>query len=205
MVSTSWAVSYFRSLKRSKVLKLVTQYLVRYKKVCIPHIGTFELVQQPPRLDVAAQQFDPPVFTTRYSADDQLTAHQSAYFANGSGQETLTQFGSRLKHGLRSEPLQWNGFGLLRYNANELVFEPQELNSLALQPVPARKVIRQDVHHNRLVGDREIHSEQDRTLLIRKRYPWSLIIGWTMLALAVAAIIFFLYQGGFQPSAAGLR
>ena len=212
MGSTFWAVSYFRSLKRINVLPLLTKYLLQYKRVCIPHIGTFELVQQPPRLDVADKHFSPPFFTTTYISQQQVPDHQLHFLcADGLPRESaraeLFSFGEALKNRIRTDAFRWNGFGSLHLEANEVVFEPQSIRLESLQQIQAEKVMRKDATHNMLVGDKETtNTEMITSLAVRKkRGSLVILIGWILALLALIAVIVILYLGKFQTTASGMH
>jgi hypothetical protein len=213
MGSTFWAESYFRSLKRTNVLTLFTKYLLQYKRVCIPHVGTFELVQQSPRLDVADKLFTPPSFTTRYRTEDSLPEHQVLYFALSVPTEKerlkyeLNSFGQDLLTRIEKDPFRWNGFGTLRFASNELVFEPSEIRLESLQGLRADRVVHPNISHNVLVGNQELTFADTAKPVDRTGYkmPVYLIIGWILLVLALAAIGWFLYTGNFQTGSSGLK
>jgi len=209
MGSTFWAESYFRSLKRTKVLPLLTKYLLQYKRVSIPHIGSFELVQEPPQLQVADHLFLPPSFTTAYIKRDGVPEHQSRFFSTldaSAGSDGLSLFGEQLHNRLRRGPVQWKGFGILRYSANEIVFEPQPLILPALQALPAQKILRQDAVHQVLVGDQSVSKQAVETdVPVRRQRRWAMTVAFVLLLLGLAAIIALLYQGRFLPQAAGMR
>ena len=130
MGSTFWAVLYFRLPKRINVLPILTKYLIQYRRVCIPHIGTFEIVQQSPQLRVADQMMTAPLFRTSFSSLNAVPEHQFSCMELDPAQEAqykseLFSFGQHLRQKIQQEPFQWNGFGTLRVNANELVFDPE--------------------------------------------------------------------------------
>ncbi len=195
------------------MLLLLTKYLLQYKRVCIPHVGTFELVQQPPQLDVADKIFTPPSFTTRFLQQDTVPDHQFLYFESTfrSERETLKQelseFGQNLKTRIEKDPFRWNGFGTLKYHSDELIFEPQHIQLTSLQRLRADKVIRQNVAHNVIVGDQHITSEDIARPVDRTGYkmPWYMIVGWVLLVLAIAAIVLILYINNFQDTATGQK
>ncbi|MFL5811273.1 MAG: hypothetical protein ACJ749_17255 [Flavisolibacter sp.] len=216
MALTSWAVSYFRSLKRTKVLALLTKYLVQYKRVSIPHIGTFEIIQQSPELKIADKLITPPSFITRYVNNDRVPEHQVRFIASSEHytketlEEELSLFGENLKNRIQNSPFSWNGFGTLRYASSELVFDPQQIQFDSLQFMPAVKIMRENAQHRVLVGDRQMISSNTPTesyARIAKRPGLSLemFIGLIILLLAVALIIYLLFIGNFEPAAAGLR
>src|SRR3954447_24100404 len=103
MDSTFWAESYFRSLKRTKVLAQLTKYLIQYRKVCIPQIGTFEIIQQSPQLRVADQMMTAPFYLTNFSRQELLHDHQVNFFRGKNIQQReelqneLVSFGEELK------------------------------------------------------------------------------------------------------------
>jgi hypothetical protein len=193
------------------LFSLLTKYLVQYGHVCIPHIGRFEIVQQSPLLEVAEQRVQPPFFTTRYLKQDTVPDHQFSYLTVAAGnfnvRRELLNFGEELREAAKHHPVKWNGFGTLRFASNELVFEPESIQIPSLDYVPARKVMRENVQHNMLVGDREMSSQQvtDELNKFSSKRSWVKIIGWTILALAIIAIIFLLFQERFQTSSTGLR
>jgi hypothetical protein len=213
MALISWAESYFRSLKRIKVIPILTKYLLQYKRVCIPHIGTFEIVQQSPQLSIADKLFTPPFFTIRYLHQDAVPEHQFNFFSWSDPsrkeilKEELFNFGAELKSRVKDAPFQWNGFGTLRYASDELVFEAHPIELDSLQRVPAEKVIRYNAEHSMLVGDQQMTRQQVNRVLHKKssRWPSAIVIGWIILALTVVAIIILLYLGRFQAAASGLR
>jgi hypothetical protein len=94
----------------------------------------------------------------------------------------------------------------LKYSSNSIVFEPESIHLSSLQAVPAQKVMRENVQHNVLVGDREV-SRQATDVVGESfsRRPLFITIGWIVLGLAVAAIAVVLYLGKFQITSSGLR
>jgi hypothetical protein len=213
MASTFWGELYFRSLKRNKVLILLTKYLLQKKQVCIPHVGTFELIQLSPEWNVADKLFSPPVFFAQYSGQDNVPAEQLRYLSSAQQeddvklQQQLNDFGKSLKERVQSSPFEWNGFGTLSYDSNKIIFTPQTIESSALQPIPAQRVIRQHAEHMVLVGDQEMTAQQLSEVLhpAEKKRSIVLLIGWVILILAILAIIYFLYIGHFSTGAAGLK
>src|SRR5215213_9525097 len=201
MGSTFWAVSYFRSLKRIKVLASLTKYLVQYKRVSIPHVGTFEIVQESPKLHIGDKTITAPMFITKYVNNDRVPDHQFHFIAccekteKEKLQEELSQFGKKLKNRIENSPFCWKGFGTLRYASSQVVFDPQSLEFDSLKFIPAQKVMRQNVQHSVLVGDQQMTSHQVTNTLSKpgKRMPLYMIIGWILFILAVIAIILFLF------------
>jgi hypothetical protein len=193
------------------VLPLLTKYLIQYRRVSIPHIGTFELVQQTATLNIGEKLITAPHFSAKYQNLDAIPEHQFNYIVNHdpTGKEKINElfsFGEELKTRIREQPFQWNGFGTLSFTANELVFEPKLIELDSLQEIRAEKVLRQNASHNMLVGDQEISSGQTGKSLGKMIYrkPF-MLIGWILLALAATAIIYILFRNNFQPSSAGMQ
>ena len=209
----SLAELYFRSLKRIKVLSLLTKYLLLYKRVSIPHIGSFEIVQQPPQLNIGEKMICAPFFITRYKKAAELTEHQFDFFASAGTAEKeqlrneLFSFGEHLASRIRSNPFQWNGFGTLRYTSNEIVFEPNAIGIPSMTPAPAEKVKRENVQHRVLVGDQQMTGQQVTEVFHAHegKRPLYILIGWVVLALAVIVLLVLLYLGKFQVTATGLK
>jgi len=179
--------------------------------VCIPNVGTFEIVIQSPQLDIGDKRISSPVYRVQHSSDDQIPDHQFLFFASGGmEQESLrhefVSFGERMRTQIQNSPFYWKGFGTLHISSNEMLFEPEEIKVEALQPMTAEKVLRKNVQHNVLVGDQEMTSHQVTQVLtkVEAKRSWFMIVGWILLALAVIAIILYLYSKDFQTTSTGL-
>jgi hypothetical protein len=167
---------------------------------------------QSPQLNIAGQLISSPVFVTRHRLDDEVSDHQFHFFTNeGMEEENFMQelfsFGEKMKRRIQNSPFHWNGFGTLRYDSNEMLFEPDEMKLEALQVIPAQKVLRENVQHQVLVGDHEMTSEQVAEILNTTEYkrPWFITAGWILFILAVVAIIIYLYMNNFKTTSTGLK
>lgn len=212
MGSTFWVELYFRSLKRVRVLTLLSKYLLQYKKVCIPHVGTFEIIHQPPTLDLGDQVILPPVYSARLVNNNQVPEHQFHYFvSNGVSREDIPQvlssFGERLRHRIQNGPFYWKGLGTLQLSSNEVFFSADTIRIDALQPVSAQKVLRQNVQHQVLVGDQEMTSHQITQVLNRAPVArsWYIPVAWVLLVVGVIAILVLLYLKHFSTASTGLQ
>lgn len=190
--------------------------MLQYKRVCIPHVGTFELVQQSAQLNIADKIFTPPFFTTKYSNEEKVTDHQFIFFASSEQTEEeklkreLLLFGKKLKTKIQNAPFKWNGFGTLCYAEDELTFEPQPFSLTSLQLLPANKIMRENVQHSMLVGDQQMTSQQVTDALNKhehteKKGYWFIIAGWTIFIIAVIVILILLYLNKFQITSTGLQ
>ncbi|RYZ61463.1 MAG: hypothetical protein EOO14_04985 [Chitinophagaceae bacterium] len=194
------------------MFKQLTNYLLQYRQVSIPSVGTIRLVRQPAQLDVAAKIITPPSYRTEITSGDAVPEHQLAYLSASLGDEKhtvldrLSVFGQRLQQQLRGDGFDWKGIGLIESDGGQNVITPS-----GLQPIPAERVLRQDAEHNVLVGDQEMTStqmtgrrEEVPSIAVGKR-SLSIIIGWVLLAFAILFIVFLLYQGKFRIGATGSK
>lgn len=209
---TYWAELYFRSLKSNKVLPLLTQYLFLYKKVCIPHIGRFEIIQQSPQLNVADKLVTPPCFEIKYFNEDLVPEHQLVFFTSEEREQEkikqeLFSFGEQLKNKIQHLPFYWNGLGTLRYHFNEIIFEAEEIKLFSLQNIAAQKVLRENAQHQILVGDRELSSQEVAEALnrVKQSTPLFITVGWIVLSVAIISILIILFSKNFEPAAIGLQ
>jgi hypothetical protein len=175
-------------------------------------VGTFEIVLQSSQLNVADKCISSPVYITKHRKEEIVPDHQFHFFTNeGMQKDSFMQdfflFGERMKRRIQNSPFYWKGFGTLHYASNEMLFEPDEIRLEALQPIPAQKVLRENVQHNMLVGDQEMTSQQVTEALNKVEYkrPLFIIVGWVLFALAAIAILIYLYMKNFQTTSTGLQ
>ncbi|HJW16355.1 MAG TPA: hypothetical protein VJ499_04515 [Flavisolibacter sp.] len=209
----SLAELYFRSLKRIKVLSLLTKYLLQFRRLSIPHVGTFELVQHPAEFNVVDKLVLPPSFSLNWYNNDALPEHQLHYLASSfnadpeSIKTRLDQFGKMLSTRVRKGSFTWKGIANLKGTGGNITIEQYPMNIDGLGPVGAHKVIRENVEHNMLVGDRQMTSQQVTDSLSKpaNKRSMAVLIGWILLIITILAIVYILYRNGFNPLASGLR
>jgi hypothetical protein len=167
---------------------------------------------QSPQLSVADKLIYSPVFITQHRKDDEVPEHQFYFFTNEgvekeSFRQELYSFGERMKRRIQNAPFHWKGFGTLSYDSTGMLFEPDEMKLEALQPVPAQKVLRENVQHQMLVGDQEMTSQQVTEVLNTVEYkrPWFIIVGWVLFILALVAIMIYLYLNNFKTASTGFK
>lgn len=189
------------------MLLLLSKYLIQYKRVCIPHVGTFELVQLSPKLNVAEKLLTPPSFRTRYLDLEVIPQHQFDYLSPEVTKEQLMSFGEKLKSKIQQSGFHWNGFGKLSFSSNEIKFEAEQLTVEGLPPIPAEKVLRENVQHSVLVGDHEMTSQQvnDSLAPIESKRSVVMIVGWILLIVAVVAIVILIYTKNFRSTSTGMQ
>jgi hypothetical protein len=195
------------------VLNQLTKYLLQYKSVSIPSVGTIQLVQHPPTLDVVDKRILPPFYTAQLKKDDAVPEHQLRFLCRLLNekrdvvQDDLEKTGRQLQAKLESGGFDWKGIGLIRQSQ-----EPVPIATEALQTITAERILRQDAEHNVLVGDQQktyrqstaMQEEVAEPVVANKRSPY-ITIAWILLLLSVLFIVFLLYQGKFRIGATGSR
>lgn len=212
MASTFWVELYFRSLNPNNVFKQLTNYLLQYRQVSIPSVGTIRLVRQPAQLDVAAKLITPPSYRTEIRSDDVIPEHQLAYLSAALQEEKvqvldkLADLGQHLQRKVSESGFEWKGIGWIGGSVDATAITPA-----LLQPIPAERVMRQDAEHNVLVGDQEMTytqmagKKEEIVAAADSKPSLSIIVGWVLLLLAILFIVFLLYQGKFRVGATGSK
>ena len=191
----------------------LAKYLSQYKQVSIPQVGTFELVQQSAMLDVAYKLIQPPTYLPQYSDKDLVKEHQLNFLAldlnadKEQVKEQLENFGKDLRIKIRHSAFSWKGVGKLEDADVKMVFHPDVLEIKGLQAIPAEKVLRKNVQHIVRRGEQEVVSSafQEEEKLVLQKKSFVSIIGWTVVVLAIAFIVIYLYMNGFNSTSAGTR
>lgn len=193
------------------MLELLARYLYQYKQLYIPGIGSFEVVEQPARLEYADRLIYPPSAEIRYSEEGSLKDTQLEYLEEELGtdrfaiEKKLQLFGQDLKQRLNGTPFDWPGLGTLNWRHNKIEFEPIAVSGLA--PVEAHKVIRENAQHMVLIGEQEVRSGDVADYLhgTGPKRSVLVLIGWILLALAVLFLIYYFYKEGIKPESSGSR
>ena len=190
------------------------QYLIQYKQLNVPGIGTFSLERKPAEGDFPNRKINPPAFTILL----QPTANSAskAFFAwlasalNISDREAVIRFNDfafDLKQKISSgNTVKWNGVGILNQDLTGKIKFIPVVNDLVLEePVNARKVIRKSAEHTVRVGEHEKTSTQMTELLNqrseKKSYWWAyaLVIG----LIAMIFIFWYFSEHGLNISSTG--
>ena len=193
--------------------QLLAQYLFQYKKLSIPGVGTLEMIEQSPQFNVVDKLMMPPSYSCRLQPADRIPEHQLLFLslsmnkAPGETRQELDTFGARLKEKASDRAVRWKGIGTLSAKGGALSLEADTIPAAGLQPVPAHKIIRENAAHAMLVGDRERTTVEmsDSLRQVQPKRQWTVLVGWIILALAVLAIIFFIYNGKGSPMSSGLQ
>lgn len=191
------------------MLDHLTNYLLEYKTVTVPNVGTLHLVQESPRLNIAEKRIDPPFYTVEIKEEEAPSDHQLNYLRSFAVNDALATklelFGNSLQQKIKDGGFDWKGLGLIKSDTQRL-----SLDVAALQPIVAEKVIRQDARHTVLVGDREVVSanlsEHNADAFVsKKKRDVSVTVGWILLLLSVLAIALVLYLGKLAANASGSK
>ena len=131
----------------------LTRYLLLYKRLCIPQVGIFEIVEQAPEYTVVDKLIHPPTFSVRHFPGDQLSEHQLEFLATHSSQnlqsarQGLQALGSRIRQMAEKNTFQWNGIGALRWSSGTILFENGFSMAEGFEAITAHKVLRENVEH----------------------------------------------------------
>lgn len=188
---------------------ILTKYLIQYKQVSIPSIGTFTIEAAPAQFNFGDKLIVPPTIKTVYSNTQDISSSQVIFLSgllNKSTEEVqnnLHAFGNGLRSSLQQQPFSWNGFGTLDLKGSNVIFTPKP-NTL-LEPVPAQKAVREEALHKIRRGEEEVHSsfgEREQPIAKKNDLEW---LAWLLVVLALLFILYCFYQQGFSLHATGKR
>lgn len=198
---------YFRSIKRTEMYAELYQYLLHYKILPVPGIGTFLLERLPATSDFPNRVINAPVYTVSHKAEimpfprnffswlgQMLGLHDRE--ASARFQEFVALTREQVTAG---DVIHWKGVGTISRQANgEIRFVPDTI--VTEEPIKALKVIRENAEHYVRVGeDQKTSIEMTRMLgeqETKRSYDWL----WPAL-LAFLAILFI----GWYLSAYGVN
>ena len=173
------------------------QYLLQYKKLPVPGIGTFLLERHPARFDFPNKQVLPPTYT--YVLDPVANVPKGGFFkwlgtALGiSSMDAVVQFNNfafDMKKQLeKGHTIDWKGVGQVKKGlGEELRFTAHEI-LVQEAPVPAIRVLREKAEHTVRVGEDERTAAEMEIFLSKpdekKSYWWA----WA-LALGLLSVLF---------------
>lgn len=215
MDSIFLAELYFRSPKRIELLRELTKYLLLYKKLVVPHIGTFELVPEAACFRTGDQRLSPPGFRVSHSTSDLVPRHELIFLSEESYSDEylaarqLSTFGKNLELKIQQEPYTWPGLGTLQIQDNLVSFVAGRFSANGLTDLSVQKLeeeVTEDDQHTLhqedavSVSDQVISEEEE---VVEKRS--SLLIPLIVLGILITVIVVVLVLGGFQPQASGLK
>src|SRR5438309_4207600 len=99
------------------MLEHLTRYLLQYKTVTVPNVGTLHLVQQGPRLSVADKRMEPPFYTVEIGLEKATSDHQLNFLRSLANNDNdamamkLELFGNSLRQKISNGGFDWKGLG----------------------------------------------------------------------------------------------
>ncbi len=174
------------------------QYLISYKQVALPGIGTFSLERKPAENDFSNKRINPPVYSVNLHFPAKTPSGKFYQWLSGAlsipesnvvnaFNDFVLDIKSKISNG---EIIDWSGVGTLSKGlAGEIKFKPAVTNLGYEEPVKAEKVIREKAEHMVRVGEDQKTSAEMTEMLNqpeeKKSYWWAYA-----LALALGSIIF---------------
>jgi hypothetical protein len=186
------------------------QYLLQYKQLPVPGIGTFLLERRPAQVDFPNKQIFPPVFSIAMQSTGNLPSRnfftwlgQMLGISDRDAIVRFNDFAFDMKRQVDSgDSIDWKGVGVIRKGlAGEIKFVAADA-MLQEEPVPAAKVLREKAEHTVRVGEDEKTSVQMEEMLAhteeRRSYWWALPLSLGLLA--VVFIGWYLSKHGMETT-----
>jgi hypothetical protein len=174
------------------------EYLILYKRLNVPGIGTFLLERKPAVTDLTHRQINPPAYTISFQSNNEIPAKKFFYWLADRLQihyhEAIVRFNSfvyDLKDQVASgNIIVWYNVGTItRGMSGDLRFEPAISEDYLDQPVSAARIIREKAVHNIRVGEEEKTSVE----MIERLHPGEKqLTYWWAPALIVVIILLIL-------------
>jgi nucleoid DNA-binding protein len=174
------------------------QYLISYKQVALPGIGTFSLERKPAENDFSNKRINPPVYSVNLHFPAKTPSGKFYQWLSGvlsisesNAINAFNDFALDIRNKISNgEIIDWSGVGTLsRGLAGEIKFKSAVNNLGYEEPVTAEKVIREKAEHMVRVGEDQKTSAEMTELLNqpeeKKSYWWAYA-----LALALGSIVF---------------
>lgn len=171
------------------------EYLILYKKLNVPGIGTFLLERKPAVTDLTHRQVNPPAFTIVFTNNHDTPARKFFLWLAGRlgihYHEAIVRFNSfvyDLKDQLSAgSKITWHNVGTLTRNiSGDYRFESALQDQHFDQPVSAARIIREKAVHQIRVGEEEKTSEE---MIERLHPPPKALSYWWAPALIVAIVL----------------
>lgn len=193
------------------------KYLLQYKSLSIPGLGTIFVERVPAQSDFVNRQLLPPSFHYRF--DKYFDAPDKDFFSFLSQQKNIADYEAirwynewayDLRNQIRTDnPVKLDKIGVLTKDLNgEIQFEALSPIESYLSPVAAVRVIRSHAKHTFRVGDREVSAElagenSQAGISVEKESWW--IYALVLAAIALIVLFFHFYKNGFTGNSTGNR
>jgi len=197
---TSSPVLSLRSTKRIEMYEYLYRFLIKYKKLDLPGIGTVALHLRSSRSEITDRHFSPPGYFFTLQKEDGIPKGKFfpwlAFHFMITEREAVIRFNEfifdltrNLKEG---KEIRWEKVGSFHKEVSgEVKFISEEAEVSWLESVRGQKIIRENVEHRMLVGEVEKTSTEMNELLNavegEKKYQW-----WLWPVVLIVAIFMFL-------------
>jgi hypothetical protein len=189
------------------------KYLLQYKRLALPGVGTIYLERSAAQHDYANKVFTPPVYTFSFDRNHDMPSKKlfgwlavNLGISEWEAIRQLNDFAFAVKKQLQAGKLiNWDGVGTMQSAlSGEVRFKPVEIAFPFELPVAAEKVIREKAAHTVLVGEQEKTADEMTELLshheLKRNY--AMTAAWIA---ALAAVLFIgLYLSGKGLTAAAV-
>lgn len=196
--------------------KILYQYLIFNEQLSLPGVGTISLQRTPARLDIANKVYLAPGYNFVMDSSNDKPSKKLFDWLSDSLQiseweaiRRVNEFSFDLKNKIASTgEVNWDHVGVLHRNeTGNIVLDSLTIVSEAEGPVVAEKVIRENVQHTMLVGERERTSSEMEMLLLesggKKKKDWGWMISIILVIILVMFIGIYFSEKGLKPSSAG--
>lgn len=183
-------------------------YLVIYKQLSVPGIGTFLLNRAPVEIDFPNKLAHPSIYSVSLaSAENKIDPdfyHQLSAIIDKSASDTVklfNDFAFDLVNSIKSgAEVRWNNVGKLSRSLDGAIrFTNPEINTAQL-PVTAEKVLRENAGHMVRVGEDQRTSEQMTQFLSDSS---SVRNHWLLIAISIAILAFIFIGWHFSQNGVG--
>lgn len=182
--------------------RLVRTYLLQKSKVSIPGLGTIYVDRSPARSDFINKQLLPPSYHFRFdkyfdapSKDFFTFLASNKHIEDYEAIKVYNEWATSLRNNMGTEQATFiEGIGTLRRDTSgDVLFEAVAPPFSFNPPVPAKRIVRSNVKHKMIVGDKEVNNEDSAPYLFedaaRKKLSWwayaAIIVVVSIIAIAI--------------------
>jgi nucleoid DNA-binding protein len=188
--------------------QLVRTYLLQKSSISIPGLGTIYVERSPARSDFINKQLLPPSYHFRF--DKYFDAPGKEFFTYLASKKNIEDYEAikvynEWAHSLRNnigtdQSVTLDGIGMLKRDlAGDVLFEAVAAPETYNISVPAKRLVRTNVKHTMIVGDREVSNVEMTDYLhdeVHKEKTSWWIYALIIAAVALTAILFHYFRSG---------
>ncbi|MCC6289274.1 MAG: hypothetical protein IT249_15450 [Chitinophagaceae bacterium] len=193
------------------MFNILYKYLIQYKTLALPGLGTLELQKIPAISNFSDHVILPPTYKIILDdAKDTPSKSLFQYITNQTGIaeweaiKQLNDFSFDIKNSLKEgKKIAWKEVGEFSMEDNGItVLNASKIQYDFMVPVPAVRVIRNNVNHTILRGDVEVsesffRQQEAETAIAERNKKWW--IGASILAaIGIGLILLYFYKNGFD-------